>query len=440
MKMIRESEGTSLPGNDRDFTILFLVMLTIGAGNTALQSVLPAIGRSLHVPDSTVAAAFSVSALIWVFMAPFWARRSDRDGRREMVLMGMGGFLVSITLCGFFLTAGIHGLFGPLATMGAFICARMLYGFFGSAAPPAAQAMIALRTSREDRTKALTMLGSAFGLGTILGPAAAPFFVLPFVGLAGPAFAFALFSLLITLFVWRFLRDDGPGEIGRGAVSSYPSIGGAPAGASITAATSEPTGAVLKLTDPRIWPWMLLGLIAGHAQAMTGQAMGFLIIDRLGLPLMQAQQAIGIVLMTGAGAALLVQWGVIPLLNLRPQKMVLLGLAISAVGTALTGTATSLYGIATAFALSCIGFGFTRPGFTAGSSLAVDHSLQGAVAGRVTSVNGASFILGPSIGVALYQIWRPLPYYVAAVMLLLLLPYCWRQLTSFSEQGPTKSA
>ena len=36
-------------------------MLTIAAGNTALQSVLPALGRSLHVPDKAVAAAFSVS-------------------------------------------------------------------------------------------------------------------------------------------------------------------------------------------------------------------------------------------------------------------------------------------------------------------------------------------------------------------------------------------
>ena len=39
---------------------MFMVMLTIAAGNTALQSVLPALGRSLGVKDSAVAAAFSV--------------------------------------------------------------------------------------------------------------------------------------------------------------------------------------------------------------------------------------------------------------------------------------------------------------------------------------------------------------------------------------------
>ena len=61
-----------------------------------------------------------------------------------------------------------------------------------------------------------------------------------------------------------------------------------------------------------------------------------------------------------------------------------------------------------------LGFGFARPGFTAGSSLAVGPEAQGSVAGKVTSINGASFVLGPSIGVGLYELWRPLPYLVAA--------------------------
>ena len=420
--------------NNRDFNILFLVMLTTGAGNTALQSVLPTIGRTLGVADSAIAAAFSVSAAIWVFTAPFWARRSDRDGRREMVLLGLGGFIGSVALCGVFLAAGLHGVISPLLTMVCFIGARMLYGLFGSAAPPAAQAMVALRTSRANRTRALTMLGSAFGLGTILGPAAAPWLVgLPFLGFAGPAFIFACGGTVVLLLAYFNLRDDGPDDVGRGAAISYPSIGGAPAGASITAATADQTGKRLPVTDPRIWPWMLMGLVMGHAQAMTGQAIGFLVIDRLGLPLAQAQAAIGIVLMVGAGAALLVQWGLIPLLNLAPRNLVILGLVFAATGTGLTGIAGSLYGIACAYALACVGFGFTRPGFTAGSSLAVDRSLQGAVAGRVTSVNGAAFVLGPSIGVGLYELYRPLPYFVAAAMLLLLIFFALHKLKATTD-------
>jgi len=418
-----------LPRLEPTAAILFMVMLITGAGNTALQSVLPSLGRSIGVPDYLIAAVFSVSALVWVIAAPYWAARSDRQGRRNMVLLGVGGFSVSILLVGLVLTAGILKLIGPIETVVAVVCARLLYGGFGSAAPPAAQAIIALSTSRENRTRALTMLGSAFGLGTILGPALAPYMVLPGVGLAGPAYVFAILGTGTLIAAWRLLPKDAPGAQAHGAEVSYPSIGGAPAGASITAASEPQVTARLASTDPRIWPWMLTGLVSGHAQAMTGAAMGFLVIDRLNLPVsdIATQQAIGLVLMIGAGAALLVQWGVIPILSLTPRVMVLTGLGIAASGLVLTGSATSLYGLATAYALSSIGFGFVRPAITSGSSLAVGRALQGAVAGRVTANNGAAFIAGPTVGVLLYEVWRPLPYLVAATGCALVLAWAWRR-------------
>lgn len=423
------------------FAVLFAVMLAIAAGNTALLSVLPAIGRSLGVPDSGVAAAFSISALAWVIAAPRWARRSDHRGRRRMVLLGMGGFTLSLLLCGVVLVAGIKGWAGPLATLGAFIVARMIYGWFGAAAPPATQALVAAGTDRADRTRALTLLASAFGLGTILGPALAPFLVLPVVGLAGPAFVFALGGAIMIAIILRHLPDDRPGVAPRaddahGAASAYPSLGSAPSGASVAAAMAERGTAEVVVRDPRIRSWMIAGLVVGHAQAMTGQAIAFLVMDRLVLPPSAAQDSIGIVLMVGAGAALLVQWGIIPLLDMRPRALVLWGVAISAAGCLLTGFAESLYGIAVAFALASAGFGFSRPGFTAGASLAVGSDEQGSVAGRVTAINGAAFVLGPSIGVGLYELWRPLPYWVAAAGLVLLLAYAWTRL----DRGALKIA
>lgn len=413
-----------------NFGVLFLVMLITGAGNTALQSVLPSLGRTLGVPDSLIAAVFSVSALLWVICAPLWAKRSDRHGRRQMVLLGTAGFSISVLLVGMTLTAGIHGIIAPITTMIVVILARMIYGAFGSAAPPAAQAMVALSTTRAERVKALTMLGSAFGLGTILGPALAPYMVLPIVGLAGPAYVFAGLGSIVFLLAYRYLPHDDLAGTAHGVSVSYPSIGGAPAGASIQGAFEKKSDEVLRYRDPRIWPWVLTGLLTGHAQAMTGAAMGFLVIDRLQLDAtaIATQQSIGLVLMSGAGASLLVQWGIIPLFSMTPRIMILIGLAIASVGLGLIANATSLYAIATSFALSCIGFGFVRPGFTAGSSLSVGRALQGAVAGRVTSINGASFVLGPSIGVGMYGLWQPLPYVIAAIALAILIPFASRAL------------
>lgn len=426
---------TAKPRFDRTFSLLFLVMLAIAAGNTALQSVLPALGRSLDVPDSAVAAVFSVSALLWVVAAPFWANRSDRYGRRTMVLLGIGGFTVSLFLCGTFLAMGINGWLAPAATFAAFICARMIYGVFGSAAPPAVQAIVAGRTSRAERTRALTLIGSAFGLGTIIGPAIAPYLVLghlwdggPEVGLAGPAFVISAVGALIWIAVARLLpRDAAPAY---GAAISYPTIGGQGTGASVTATVSLGSQKVGYL-DPRVRSWMILGLVMGHAQAMTGQAIGFLVIDRLGVAPVEALGATGMVLMMGAGSALLAQWGLIPVLGMKPRALALTGLAVAAIGCVATGTATTLYGIGTGYALASLGFGFARPGFTAGSSLAVGAEAQASVAGKVTSINGAAFVLGPSIGVGLYELWRPLPYLTAGAWLAVLLVYAWLTLAPF---------
>jgi MFS family permease len=408
---------------DGRFALMFTVMLTIAAANTALQSVLPALGRLLGVADRAVAVAFSVSGLLWVIAAPWWANRSDRHGRRAMILTGVAGFVTSLTICGAFLAAGINGWIAGGTAFGCFVVGRMIYGGIGAAAPPAVQALVAGETTPEERTRALTLLASAFGLGTILGPAAAPYLRLGHVGgieigLAGPAFVFAAIGAGVWLAVRLILPDDRPhpGEArptrGKGAKTAYPSIGGAPTGASVAAAT-RPHVEQVGYLDKRVRGWMLAGLVTGHAQVMASQAIGFLVIDRLHVAPAAALEPTGIVLMMGAGASLLVQWGIIPLLDLKPRQLMLVGLAVAAAGSALTGLGTSLYAIATAYGLASIGFGFTRPGFTAGASLAVGDAAQGSVAGKVTSVNGACYVLGPSIGIGLYGVSHALPYLVA---------------------------
>jgi hypothetical protein len=258
------------------------------------------------------------------------------------------------------------------------------------------------------------------------------------VGLAGPAFLFCLFGVVVTIAVARLLPADSHETSGHGAAASYPSIGGQSSGASVTAAVADRSTAPVGFFDPRIRVWIIVGLVLGHAQAMTGQTVGFLVIDRLGVDPVAALQPTGLVLMMGAGAALLAQWGLIPMLGLTPRLLVLIGLALSAAGCLITGFADSMYGIALGYALASLGFGFSRPGFTAGASLAVGAEAQGSVAGKVTSINGASFILGPSVGVALYQAWFPLPYAIASAALVAVLAYAIIRLR-LSDLGPGAS-
>src|SRR4029453_980042 len=88
------------------FMLLFAAMLVAAAGNTALQSVMPAIGRAIGIADFYVAIAYTSSAVLGFMFAPYWARMSDRHGRKALTLLGVGGFIVSMTLCGIVLIFG----------------------------------------------------------------------------------------------------------------------------------------------------------------------------------------------------------------------------------------------------------------------------------------------------------------------------------------------
>jgi hypothetical protein len=100
-----------------------------------------------------------------------------------------------------------------------------------------------------------------------------------------------------------------------------------------------------------------------------------------------------------------------------PRALILWGSAIAAAGLLVTMIATDLYGLVLGFSITSIGFGFTRPGFTAGASLAVPLAEQGAVAGVITSANGISFVLAPTVGMALYALDPHLPFGIAALVL-----------------------
>ena len=424
---------------------MFLALLVTAAGNTALQSVLPVIGRAIAIPDMAIALIFSLSALLWTFSAPYWARESDRRGRRRLMQVGVMGFGISMLLCACVILAGLQGLIAPLVTFALFTLARALFGIFGSAANPAAQAFIAGRTSEMERTTALATLSSAFGLGTILGPAVAPFFILPKVGLAGPMFAFAAIAVVVVVLIARGLPDDDPTHFAPearasgggaaaasmssgGAAAAMPSVGGSSSGANLIAA--EDLGVYgrserLSLKDSRIQPFMIFGFAAGSLQAATGQALGFFIIDRMNVSAIDAAQMIGIALMAGAGATLLVQWGVIRLLDLSPSQLMRWGTLIAAIGTLGIAFAPDFHALVIAFSLSCAGYGFVRPGFTAGSSLAVTRPEQGALAGAVTSINGSCFVLAPAIGIGLYELQPELPYWLATAGLVWLAVYAW---------------
>jgi MFS family permease len=388
------------------FMLLFAVSLIAAAGNMALQSVLPALGRAFELSDTLVAGAFAISALMWTLTSPVWARLSDRLGRKRVILIGLGGFILSMSGFGLAATAGLEGWLLAVVAFSLMVVARTVYGLFGSAAPIASQAYVADRTRPAERTQAMSWLASAQGLGTVIGPALAPFFVLPFVGLAGPLYAFAAMGAVVLWAVWRYLPS--------GDVVRQP-----------TDRLRDPGRGLWR--DPRIKDYLLYGLALTAVQAINISVLGFHVIDELaveGLAPAGAQPFIGVAMLAGAAATLMVQWGLIPMLKMQPRDLMRWGAGLALLGNIMSVASPGFFGVVVGYAVISMGVGFARPGFTAGSSLSVGPHEQGAVAGLMMSLAGISFLAPPIIGVGLYELMEPAPFVFNVILGLLALIGC----------------
>ena len=105
----------------------------------------------------------SFSAMQFLF-APLWGRWSDKVGRRPVLLISNFGSAVSYAI--FAVASGMKG--EPALWM--LIASRIFAGICG-ANIAVAQAYIADITPPEDRSKRMGLIGMAFGLGFVLGPA-----------------------------------------------------------------------------------------------------------------------------------------------------------------------------------------------------------------------------------------------------------------------------
>jgi predicted MFS family arabinose efflux permease len=157
---------------------------------------------------------------------------------------------------------------------------------------------------------------------------------------------------------------------------------------------------------------------------------GFLVLDRLGLRATPDAGAgpIGIVLMSGAIATLLAQWGLIPRFDLGPRAATLWGITAAALGTMMLAVAGDLHLIALGYAVASLGFGLFRPGTTAGTSLAVTRAEQGQASGIVASLAGASYIYAPALGVWLYGHSDYLGFGLIVALCLIVLVHGWFRL------------
>lgn len=155
------------------FAFVFIDML----GYSLFLPLLPYYAETLGATPTLIGLLVASNALAQLIASPTIGRLSDRFGRRAMLIFSIGGTLVSFLLLGLVeplgsllsgLTSGQLGLGSAALVM--LFASRILDGLAGGNIA-LARAYITDVTDEKERGKGLGMIGAAFGLGFIIGPA-----------------------------------------------------------------------------------------------------------------------------------------------------------------------------------------------------------------------------------------------------------------------------
>ena len=378
------------------FALLLGAVMCLGMGQTVTFAILPPIGRELGLSERQVGGIFSVSALMWVLTSPYWGRLSDRWGRKPVILIGMAGYIISTAAFTGAIAYGLAGGAGIAVVYALMVATRSIYGAIGPGVRVASQAYIVDRTGIADRTAAIAGMSAAFGLGNVLGPGLGS--AISVFGLLAPLWAIVVLVTCVALATVVLLPEK-------------------------TAPGSSSTSPRLPLRDKRVRPFLIYGLAASFAVATPMQASAFYFIDVLGLATDAAAQFVGVGLSGAAMAALFSQLVLVQRFRLPPWFMMLAGAGLIAAAQLAMAASSTFAPMVFALMLNGLGAGMALPGFTAGASLAVSASEQGAVAGVTGAMGAAGFSIVPLVNFTLYRYGPALPFVFDAILMSAMLAF-----------------
>lgn len=139
---------------------VFLVVLIDLIGFGLVLPLLPFYAREFAATPVVIGLLYSIYSVAQLVFSPIWGSWSDRIGRRPIMLLSTAGAVAAYIMFGF--AESLFVLF----------LSRLVAGVMGGNIATA-QAYIADVTTDEDRAKGMGLIGAAFGIGFVLGPALA---------------------------------------------------------------------------------------------------------------------------------------------------------------------------------------------------------------------------------------------------------------------------
>jgi MFS transporter, DHA1 family, tetracycline resistance protein len=184
----------------KSLLVVFLTVFIDLVGFGIVLPLLPIYSERHGASDFMIGLIIASFSAMQFLFAPAWGRLSDRIGRRPVLLVSNFGSVISY---GMF---GVSGWLEGEAALWVLLTSRVFAGICG-ANLSVANAYIADISPPEKRSKNMGLIGMAFGLGFILGPAMGSFSVKAFGG-AGPGMVAAGVCLFNFLLTWTILGES----------------------------------------------------------------------------------------------------------------------------------------------------------------------------------------------------------------------------------------
>ena len=382
---------------------IFLIVLVDVLGFTIVIPLLPFYALHFDATPLIATTLVSVYAVCSLISTPIIGKLSDQYGRKPLLMYSQAG------TCAGFLVLGFS------SSLWMVFIGRILPGL-SAGNLSIAQAYISDHTAPEDRTKAFGIIGVAFGLGFMAGPALGGW--LSKYSLDLPFFVAAGFSAVAMLFTYILLpKEPPPAEV-------KPEMG--PGGRRPSAFDWKTYAEYF--SRPALRALYVQFFLFSFAFSCFFS--GFALFAGLNPDLLWGPDEVGYLFMYAGFLGFVLQGGLLGRLVKKHGefKLTVFAFIAAAIAYALVGFATSVALLLVASTINAFGQGVLRPVLTARLSQAVGKNEQGVVLGISGSLGSVAMALAPPTGGALIDrgwllAWALIPAAVSAIGLAFTLAY-----------------
>ncbi len=359
---------------------------------------LPYYAETFGASDIIIGLLVASYAAAQLVGAPLLGRLSDRFGRRPVLLVSLAGTLIGFLLLGF------------ARTLLVLFAARIIDGLTGGNIS-VAQAYISDVTDSSNRAKGLGMIGAAFGLGFIIGPASGG--LLSQYGYSIPAFAASVLVAINLLLVFFWLPESLSAEKRAEMVDQRPAL----TLSALLAALKRPFSGSLLITR----------FFFGLAFSIFQTIFALYALRRFNL----GARETGFILTYVGVLSVLVQGGVVGRLSKRYRDDVLIFVSVAIMAFSMLGWALAPSVLALLIVMAPVAFagGILNTVLSSALTKAVAPQEIGGILGLSSSIESATRVIAPTLGGLLLDrlgAWSPGVF--SALLLLGVFGYVWAKI------------